>query len=182
MHNGQIGGYAGVRRALEAQLPERLYAARRGATDSELLFLLALARIWYSASTGAIASKDAAAAWAATASVPTWAAPPAPPAADLSKVTLRIGTYKGLWRPLITAAGLVQQSSGAMAALVLIGGFTALFGAAVMLTRARQAGNPSADQSGMAATGRLQKKLNRGCASPGRVPTGNSPIILRAAT
>jgi predicted glutamine amidotransferase len=45
MHNGQIGGYAGVRRALEAQLPERLYAARRGATDSELLFLLALARI-----------------------------------------------------------------------------------------------------------------------------------------
>ena len=45
MHNGQIGGYAGVRRVLEAQLPERLYAARRGATDSELLFLLALARI-----------------------------------------------------------------------------------------------------------------------------------------
>jgi predicted glutamine amidotransferase len=45
MHNGQIGGYAGLRRAMEAQLPERLYAARRGATDSELLFLLALARI-----------------------------------------------------------------------------------------------------------------------------------------
>ena len=36
---------------------------------------------------------------------------------------------------LITAAGLVQQSSGAMAALVMIGGFTALFGAAVMLTQ-----------------------------------------------
>ncbi len=45
MHNGQIGGYAGVRRALEAQLPDELFAARRGATDSELLFLLALARI-----------------------------------------------------------------------------------------------------------------------------------------
>ena len=45
MHNGQIGGYAGVRRALEAQLPDTLFAARRGATDSELLFLLALARI-----------------------------------------------------------------------------------------------------------------------------------------
>ena len=45
MHNGQIGGYAGVRRLLEAQLPERLYAARGGATDSELLFLLAVARI-----------------------------------------------------------------------------------------------------------------------------------------
>ena len=49
-----------------------------------------------------------AAAWAATASVPAWAAPPAPTAADLSKVTLRIGYYKGLWRPLITAAGLGQ--------------------------------------------------------------------------
>ena len=45
MHNGQIGGYARIRRQLEAGLPDELYAARRGATDSELLFLLALARI-----------------------------------------------------------------------------------------------------------------------------------------
>lgn len=45
MHNGQIGGYAKLRRQLEAHLPDELYAARRGATDSELLFLLALARI-----------------------------------------------------------------------------------------------------------------------------------------
>lgn len=36
---------------------------------------------------------------------------------------------------LIAAAGLVQQSAGVMAALVMIGGFTALFGAAVMLTQ-----------------------------------------------
>jgi NAD(P)H-quinone oxidoreductase subunit 5 len=36
---------------------------------------------------------------------------------------------------LITAAGLVHLSPGAMAALVMIGGFTALFGAAVMLTQ-----------------------------------------------
>ncbi|AOL94502.1 proton-conducting transporter transmembrane domain-containing protein [Porphyrobacter sp. LM 6] len=36
---------------------------------------------------------------------------------------------------LITAAPLVQASTGAMAALVMIGGFTALFGAAVMLTQ-----------------------------------------------
>lgn len=36
---------------------------------------------------------------------------------------------------LIIAAGLVQQSAGAMAALVMIGGFTALLGAAVMLTQ-----------------------------------------------
>ena len=45
MHNGQIGGYAQLRRTLEAQLPDALYAERRGATDSELLFLLALARM-----------------------------------------------------------------------------------------------------------------------------------------
>jgi NAD(P)H-quinone oxidoreductase subunit 5 len=36
---------------------------------------------------------------------------------------------------LIFLAGLVQFSPGAMAALVMIGGFTALFGAAVMLTQ-----------------------------------------------
>lgn len=36
---------------------------------------------------------------------------------------------------LITLAPLVQASAGAMAALVMIGGFTALFGAAVMLTQ-----------------------------------------------
>lgn len=45
MHNGQIGGYERLRRALEARLPDPLFAARRGATDSELLFLLTLARI-----------------------------------------------------------------------------------------------------------------------------------------
>ena len=36
---------------------------------------------------------------------------------------------------LIANADLVQSSSGAMAALVMLGGFTALFGAAVMLTQ-----------------------------------------------
>ena len=45
MHNGQIGGYPQVRRALESLLPDGLYAQRRGATDSELLFLLSLSRI-----------------------------------------------------------------------------------------------------------------------------------------
>lgn len=45
MHNGQIGGYGSLRRTLESWLPDELYAARRGATDSELLFLLAMARI-----------------------------------------------------------------------------------------------------------------------------------------
>jgi len=45
MHNGQIGGWANLRRTLESQLSDALFDARRGATDSELLFLLALARI-----------------------------------------------------------------------------------------------------------------------------------------
>jgi glutamine amidotransferase len=45
MHNGQIGGFPWVRRALEGLLPDHLYAHRKGATDSELLFLLALSRI-----------------------------------------------------------------------------------------------------------------------------------------
>lgn len=45
MHNGQIGAYGQLRRTLESWLPDALYAARRGATDSELLFLLALARL-----------------------------------------------------------------------------------------------------------------------------------------
>ncbi|MEI4231948.1 proton-conducting transporter transmembrane domain-containing protein [Roseovarius sp. D22-M7] len=36
---------------------------------------------------------------------------------------------------LITLAGLVERSPGALAALVMIGGFTALFGALVMLTQ-----------------------------------------------
>jgi predicted glutamine amidotransferase len=43
MHNGQIGGYARVRRRLEALIPDELYAARSGTTDSEALFLVALA-------------------------------------------------------------------------------------------------------------------------------------------
>ncbi|PJI97871.1 sulfonate transport system substrate-binding protein [Acidovorax sp. 69] len=44
----------------------------------------------------------AATAWAATAGTPAFAATPAP---DLSKITLRVGTYKGLWRALIAASG-----------------------------------------------------------------------------
>ncbi|SIQ88441.1 MULTISPECIES: class II glutamine amidotransferase [unclassified Bosea (in: a-proteobacteria)] len=45
MHNGQIGGYGGIRRKLEALIPDSLYAARAGTTDSEALFLLALAHL-----------------------------------------------------------------------------------------------------------------------------------------
>lgn len=43
IHNGQIGGYAQLRRTMEAHLPDHLYEQRHGATDSELLFLLIVA-------------------------------------------------------------------------------------------------------------------------------------------
>ncbi|MEM1284546.1 MAG: class II glutamine amidotransferase [Pseudomonadota bacterium] len=42
MHNGQVGDFASIRRPLEAKLTDSLYMARRGSTDSELLFLLLL--------------------------------------------------------------------------------------------------------------------------------------------
>ncbi|MGD9917850.1 MAG: class II glutamine amidotransferase [Paenirhodobacter sp.] len=42
MHNGQIGGYDEFRRAGEMLIPDSLYCERKGATDSEALFLVAL--------------------------------------------------------------------------------------------------------------------------------------------
>ena len=42
MHNGRIGGYAQIRRRLEDMIADEFYALRRGTTDSELFFLLAL--------------------------------------------------------------------------------------------------------------------------------------------
>jgi glutamine amidotransferase len=42
MHNGQIGGYDRFRRDAEMLIPDHLYAHRKGATDSEALFLIAL--------------------------------------------------------------------------------------------------------------------------------------------
>lgn len=64
MHNGQIADFCAVRRQLEAQLPDELYAARQGMTDSELIFLLLLAnglqRDCRSAISATIAAIDAA--------------------------------------------------------------------------------------------------------------------------
>ncbi len=42
MHNGRIGGYDRVRRRLEGMVADEFYDLRRGTTDSELFFLLAL--------------------------------------------------------------------------------------------------------------------------------------------
>ena len=43
MHNGQIGGFEDFRRDADMAIPKSLYSNRKGATDSEALFLLALA-------------------------------------------------------------------------------------------------------------------------------------------
>jgi predicted glutamine amidotransferase len=43
MHNGQVGGYDAFRRDADMMIPESLYSHRKGATDSEALFLVALA-------------------------------------------------------------------------------------------------------------------------------------------
>ena len=42
-HNGQIPHFASIRRRMEAALPDDLFAARRGTTDSEMIFLTLLA-------------------------------------------------------------------------------------------------------------------------------------------
>lgn len=43
MHNGQIGGYDAFRRDADMLIPDDLYPSRKGATDSEALFLFAVA-------------------------------------------------------------------------------------------------------------------------------------------
>ena len=42
MHNGQIGGFDRLRKRADMAIPDALYDQRRGATDSEALFLIAL--------------------------------------------------------------------------------------------------------------------------------------------
>ncbi len=44
MHNGQIGAWPLLRRRVESMIPDALYAARTGTTDSEAIFLAALGR------------------------------------------------------------------------------------------------------------------------------------------
>lgn len=56
MHNGQIGGYQQLRRAIEAMIPDHAYPARAGTTDSEALFLIARGRGMDGDPVGAMAS------------------------------------------------------------------------------------------------------------------------------
>lgn len=42
VHNGQVGGYEGFRKAADMMIEDTYYTHRKGATDSEALFLIAL--------------------------------------------------------------------------------------------------------------------------------------------
>jgi len=44
LHNGEIGGFRDLRRTVEAMIPDTLYAERKGGSDSEAIFLIALGR------------------------------------------------------------------------------------------------------------------------------------------
>ncbi|MCW3473133.1 class II glutamine amidotransferase [Limobrevibacterium gyesilva] len=55
MHNGQIGGWPTVRRGVEAMIPDSLYTARQGTTDSEAILFAAMARGLEDDPVGAIA-------------------------------------------------------------------------------------------------------------------------------
>lgn len=44
MHNGQIGNYESVRRAVDALISDEFYPLRRGTSDSEAIFLAALGK------------------------------------------------------------------------------------------------------------------------------------------
>lgn len=60
MHNGQFGGYDRWRRSAEVLIPDELYAHRKGATDSEALFLVALGEGLHEDPAGALARATAA--------------------------------------------------------------------------------------------------------------------------
>ena len=42
MHNGQVGGFEQFRKSADMEIPDALYNQRKGATDSEVIFLKAL--------------------------------------------------------------------------------------------------------------------------------------------
>ena len=54
MHNGQIGGFCSIRRRIENMIPDRLYGHRRGGTDSEAIFLIALGEMENEGPVGAV--------------------------------------------------------------------------------------------------------------------------------
>ncbi|MBL8760409.1 MAG: class II glutamine amidotransferase, partial [Phycisphaerae bacterium] len=47
MHNGDVGGFSHIRRAIQQRLSDRAYAAIQGSTDSVHLFALFLDHVWH---------------------------------------------------------------------------------------------------------------------------------------
>jgi glutamine amidotransferase len=56
MHNGQVGCYGALRRRIENLIPDSAYQGRNGTTDSEAIFLIAMARGAAQDPVGAMAS------------------------------------------------------------------------------------------------------------------------------
>ncbi len=56
MHNGQVGCYRDLRRRIESMIPDASYTNRSGTTDSEAIFLIAMARGAAEDPVGAMAS------------------------------------------------------------------------------------------------------------------------------
>jgi predicted glutamine amidotransferase len=56
MHNGQVGCYSALRRRIENLIPDAAYGQRSGTTDSEAIFLIAMARGAAKDAVGAMAS------------------------------------------------------------------------------------------------------------------------------
>jgi len=54
MHNGQVGGFESFRKHADMMIPDDLYPHRKGATDSEALFLIAIAEGLYEDPRGAM--------------------------------------------------------------------------------------------------------------------------------
>lgn len=54
MHNGQVGGFDSFRRRADMMIPDALYVERKGATDSEALFLIAVSEGLYEDPKGAM--------------------------------------------------------------------------------------------------------------------------------
>ena len=42
MHNGQVGGFDAVRKSADMLIPDEIFSRRRGSTDSESIFLVAM--------------------------------------------------------------------------------------------------------------------------------------------
>ncbi len=133
MHNGQVGDWPRLRRKVEGMIPDALYATRMGTTDSEAIFLAALAQGLEEDSVAAFrtvlhAIRDAMAAAGVTAPLRftatwtdgervwavRWASDDKPPSlywrlsdGGLIIVSEPVDAERALWHPVPAGGGLV---------------------------------------------------------------------------